>query len=241
MSVTAAALRELHRIHRQLSDIRSRLERGPRQIRLGESSVQRLEQALADTKETVKKTRMSADQKELQLREREDRISDIKTKLNSCSSNREYQAFLEQIAADEQANSVLSDEILELLDKIGELQDSVTAAEADLAKGQAELATTRRRVDEERASLEHELARLNGDLESAESKLPRDLKLDYDRIVKARGEDGLAPLEGECCGGCYQTVTPQTLNDLMLSKPVFCKSCGCLLYLPEDMQPRAES
>ena len=238
MSVTAAALRELHRIHRQLSDIRSRLERGPHQIRLGESSVQRLEQALSDAKEAVKKTRMSADQKELQLREREDRIADIKTKLNSCSSNREYQTFLEQIAADEQANSVLSDEILELLDKITENQNAVTAAEADLGKGQDELATIRKRVDEERATLESELARLNGELEAAEAKLPGDLKQDYNRIVKARGEDGLAPLEGECCGGCFQTVTAQTLNELMLSKPVFCKSCGCLLYLPEDMQPR---
>lgn len=241
MSVTATALRELHRIHRQLSDIRSRLERGPRQIRLGEASVQRLEQALADAKETVKKTRMSADQKELQLRERENHIADVKGKLNACSSNREYQAFLEQIAADEQANSVLSDEILELLDKITEHQDAVAAAEADLAKGQAELASSRTRIDQERATLEHELARLNGELEAAEAKLPADLKQDYNRIVKARGEDGLAPLEGECCGGCFQTVTPQTLNELLLSKPVFCKSCGCLLYLPEDMQPKSDA
>ncbi len=241
MSVTAAALRELHRIHRQLSDLRSRLERGPRQIRLGEASVGRLEQALTDAKDTVKKTRMSADQKELQLREREDRISDVKTKLNSCSSNREYQAFLEQIAADEQANSVLSDEILELLDKITEHQDAVTAAEADLGKGQAELVTARKRIDEERASLESDLVRLNVELEAAEGKLPGELRQDYNRIVKARGEDGLAPLEGECCGGCFQTVTPQTLNDLMLSKAVFCKSCGCLLYLPEDMQPKSDS
>ena len=47
------------------------------------------------------------------------------------------------------------------------------------------------------------------------------------------GAEALAPVEGECCGGCSQTLTPQTINALRLDKPVFCKSCGRLLYLPE--------
>ena len=33
MSITAAALRELHRIHQQLAELRDRLERGPKQVR----------------------------------------------------------------------------------------------------------------------------------------------------------------------------------------------------------------
>jgi len=47
------------------------------------------------------------------------------------------------------------------------------------------------------------------------------------------GEDSLAPVEGGCCGGCSQTLTVQMLNLLKLDKPVFCMSCGRLLYLPE--------
>ncbi|MBN02000.1 MAG: phospholipase [Planctomycetaceae bacterium] len=234
MSVSAAALRELHRILRQLSDLRSRLERGPRQVRLGEDNVKRLEAIVAEAKDTVQKAKMSADDKELQLRERENRIADVKTKLNSCSSNREYQAFVEQIAADEQANSVLSDEILEMFEKISELQEVVTSSQGDLEKGKTELGAIRGRVDDERASLEGDVARLSNELQEAEAQLPGDLKLDYQRIVKARGEDGLAPLDGECCGGCYTKITMQTFDELRLSKPVFCKSCGCLLYLPED-------
>lgn len=239
MSVSASALRELHRILRQLSDLRSRLEGGPRQVRIGEANVERLEAGVAEAKESVKKTRMSADQKELQLREREGRITDVKTKLNSCSSNREYQTFVEQIAADEQANSVLSDEILELFDKISEHQQAVVVAEAGLEKGKSELAAIRARVDAERDSLEGDLARLSNERDAAEAKLPADLRLDLQRIVKKRGDEGLAPLEGECCGGCFTTITTQTLNELMLSKAVFCKSCGCLMYLPEDRDPES--
>ena len=42
MAVTAAALRELHRIHRQLSDLRERKERGPKQIKAREANLARL-------------------------------------------------------------------------------------------------------------------------------------------------------------------------------------------------------
>ena len=135
MSVSAAVLQELHRLHGQLSELRSRLERGPRQIHAAEANVRKAEQDLEAAKESVKRTRITADQKELQLREREGRILDIRVKLNSCSTNREYQAFLEQIAADEQANSVLSDEILELLEKINELQGNVE--QVQIAKAEA--------------------------------------------------------------------------------------------------------
>ncbi|MCP4192856.1 MAG: phospholipase [Planctomycetaceae bacterium] len=234
MSVSATALRELHRILRQLSDLRSRLAGGPRQVRIGEVNVEQLEAGVTAAKETVTKTRMSADRKELQLKEREGRITDVKTKLNSCSSNREYQAFVEQIAADEQANSVLSDEILELFDKVSEHQEKVTKATSALEKGQNELNAIRNRVDSERESLEMDLARLTKELDAAEAQLPSDLKLDYQRIVKKRGAEGLAPLDGQCCGGCFTTITTQTLNELMLTHAVFCKSCGCLMYLPED-------
>jgi len=65
----------------------------------------------------------------------------------------------------------------------------------------------------------------------------RDEGRDYDRIAKVRGEGALAQIDGEVCGNCFQTVTTQTMNDLYMSRPVFCKGCGCLLYLPEDRDP----
>jgi predicted nucleic acid-binding Zn-ribbon protein len=99
-----------------------------------------------------------------------------------------------------------------------------------------ELLAVRQRVDDSRSTLEAEVARLSQDLAMAESKLPEGFRADYSRLVLARGAEALAPLDGGCCGGCYQTVTPQTVNELMMSKPVVCNACGCILYLPEDRQ-----
>lgn len=234
MTISAAALQELHRIHRQRTDLRERLERGPKQVRAAEANVQRLEEAHAEAKESYTKTRMASDDKQLQLKQREAHIADLQKKLNTCSTNKEYQLLVEQIAADKQANSVLEDEILETLDKVEGLQASVGEAEATLKKAQEEAGKTKARVADEQAGLESELARVNGLLVESEKALPADFKTDYDRVAKARGENALAQVEDDCCSGCYNILSPQTMNLLYLSKPVFCKTCGALLYLPED-------
>ena len=97
MSITAEALRELHRIHRQLTDLRGRLERGPKQLDAAEAGVRKMEADLTEAKEAAQKARITSDEKQLQLKGREDRIDDLQGKLNSASSNKEYQALKEQI------------------------------------------------------------------------------------------------------------------------------------------------
>jgi predicted nucleic acid-binding Zn-ribbon protein len=227
------SLRTLHRIHRQLADLRDRLERGPKAAKAAEAAVGKCETDLTHSKDAFKQAKMAADEKQLQLKQREAKLKDFEAKLFAAQSNKEYQLLKDQIAADKQANSVLADEILEALDRLDHLQAAIKTAEGNLAKTKEELAKVRKRIGDQQQGLESELARVTGELQAAESHLGADIKADYQRLAKARGEDSMAPAEGECCGGCSQTLTPQTLNTLRLDRPVFCKSCGRLLYVPE--------
>ena len=227
------ALRTLHRIHRQHSDLKDRLKRGPRQIQVAETSVKKSESDLAQAKDTYKHAKMASDEKQLQLKSREAKLVDVQAKLNMAQSNKEYQLLKDQLAADKQANSVLADEILEALDKLDQLQAAVKTAEANLGKTKDELGKVRQRVNDQQQGLETDLARVTGELHAAEGLLDGDYKANYMRLSKSMGEEALAPVEGECCGGCSQVLTPQTLNALHLDKPLFCQCCGRFLYLPE--------
>jgi predicted nucleic acid-binding Zn-ribbon protein len=233
MPTLTETLRTLHRIHRQHSDLKDRLSRGPRQIQAAEGAVKKTEADLASAKEAYKQFKMASDDKQLQLKHREAKLADLQAKLNMAQSNKEYQLLKDQLAADRQANSVLADEILEALEKIDQLQAAVKTADANLTKTKDELANVRKRLGEQQQGLESELARVRGELDAAEGQLEGDFKDNYLRLSKSMGEDSLAPIEGGCCGGCSQTITAQTLNLLKLDKPVFCKSCGRLMYLPE--------
>jgi predicted nucleic acid-binding Zn-ribbon protein len=231
MTVTAAALRELHRIHQQLTELRDRVERGPKQVRAREANVTQLKSRLDEARSRVQETQVTANRKQLDLRAGEQKIVDLKAKLNACSSNREYQALMEQIAAAEMANSVLADEILESLEKIDALAKAVKEVEGHVAGGTQELDKTRHAVDDAAATLRADITRLENSLAQAEAALPAEFKADYNRVVRGKGAQGLASVEDGVCGGCGQQITLNMQNELMLSKPVFCKACGCLLYL----------
>lgn len=236
MAISGSALRQLHRIHRQLTDLRERLARGPKQIAASEANVKRAEGDVAQAKLDLRNARVAADEKQLQLKSREARLKDLQVKLNQAQSNKEFQAIKEQMAADTQANSVLSDEILEALEKLDELQAAIGVAEQGLAKAKDESAKVRARVNDQQAGLESELARVLDELAAAEKQLPDDFRGEYLRLTKARGEDAMAVVEGNCCGGCFQMITANMESDLRLEKPVFCKSCGRLLYLSEETE-----
>ncbi|MDZ4821077.1 MAG: phospholipase [Planctomycetota bacterium] len=240
MSFTAAALLELHRLHQQLGDLRDRLERGPKQIRARQANVAQSEDKLAKAQAETKAARIASDQKQLQLKTGEAKIVDLKSKLNACGTNREYQALKDQIAASEMANSVLSDEVLESMEKIDQLKAGIGELEQLLSRTRADLQTTQQAVQAQEESLLAEVRRVEGNLQQAEAALPKDFKDAYDRVVRSKGRDSMAPIDGESCGGCFQQLTPNMINDLMLSRVVFCKVCGRLLYLPENRAPASE-
>jgi len=234
VEISTELLRTLHRIHRQRSDLQSRLARGPRQIKASEQANAAAAQALEDAKAKLKKARLATDEKQLQLKTREQRVAELQGKLNTASSNREFSAFKEQIAADQQANDVLSDEILESLEHLDELEAVVRQREQELAQRQKDHQALLEEVDTRAERLRKDLERVEAQRGEAEAQLPAAVKVDYDRLIASRGEEGLAPIEGHSCSGCYQTLSVQMIDQLRLSKFVRCPSCGAWMYLPED-------
>jgi uncharacterized protein len=232
-NIGTSVLRTLHRIHRQLSDLRERLDRGPKQIRAAESNVQHNEGLLAKTKADAKTLRVAADAKQLQLKSSEDKVKDLRRKLNAATNNREYQALLDQIAADEMANSVMADEILEAFEKADGFQHNIAVAEKVLAAARQRAEQIHAEVAAQAPALRADIDRAENELRETEATLPVEIREIYDRMVRGKGEDALALVENQCCGGCNQQIPLNMCNQIMLGQPVFCKTCGRMLYLPE--------
>jgi hypothetical protein len=81
--------------------------------------------------------------------------------------------------------------------------------------------------------IKDDITRLEIELVDSEAALPENFKVDYERVVRNKGADALATVEDGVCTGCGQQITLNMQSELQLSKLIFCRSCGCLLYLPE--------
>ena len=233
-NVEGGVLRTLHRIHQQLADLRERRARGPRQLRNADAHVAHQEQLLATVRDEEKAIRVATDKKQLDLKAAEAKVEDLRRKLNMASSNKEYQALKEQIAAVEMANSVLADEILEALERIDAIHPKIAEAEAALQKAREKAGQTHAEVERQMPLIEADIARLEAQLKETEVALPAEAKELYQRVVRQRGEDALAAVEDQICLGCYTGVPLNACNQILLGQPVFCKACGRLLYFPEE-------
>ncbi len=233
MSLDYGLLRSLHRMLRQLTDIAERMEMGPRKVRIVTTNEASFAKDLEEAKERQLELRKASNAKQFHLLEREAKIEDMKNKLNVCDSNKEFQLLKDRIAADDQANSVLQDEIFEQLERLDVLAEELQAAKTNYEKSQIERKRMTNEVQLELKALTAEQERIKQELAQAETTLPFDMSGEYRRLVAGKGEDALGPTNTETCGNCNQTVITQMVSDLMMSKLVTCQRCGCIMYLPE--------
>ena len=223
-------MRRLHSLHLQLDDLEGQLDRGPRQIKAGKGIVAQCNAAFDKARQDVKTAIMACDDKQLQLKSREDRIEELKAKLNMANNNKEFGMLQEQIAADKQANNVQSDEILEGLDRIDQLHEVVAAADRELKEKSKEHEDRVKTVESRLKVVQSDLDHVRNELEKSESHVPAAVRAEYKRLTESRGDEALAPIEDGSCGGCNQTLTTQMVDRVQLGFLTDCPCCSAWLY-----------
>jgi len=232
MTTTNEGLTRLHDLHRQLSEVQTALDFGPKQIAARKQVFARKQAELEDKKNKLKHAKMTADQKNLQLKTNEAKIAEMRAKQNAVTSNREYDIYRGQIDADTMAKSVLEDEILEALETVDRVQVEMKEFERDVVTAEKELQTFAAEVDKQAPGLKAHAEALQAQVAEAEKFLPGDVAVTYRRLVQTYGPDALASVDNKSCSNCFLSLTQQLIVELKSGNLRFCKSCGRLLYLP---------
>jgi predicted nucleic acid-binding Zn-ribbon protein len=233
MSAAAAGLKRLHELHLRLQELQQQLEHGPRQVKARQQILARKQTEIDAFKAEHKQARMVADQKNLQLKTNESKITDLKAKLNQATSNREFDIIRSQIDADTMANSVLEDEILEVLEKVDQVHQKVTKCEGEAAQTAADVRRVAQEVETTAPKLRAQATEIETALREAEKILPGGTHEMYRRLVQAHGAAALASVENSACTVCNEILSANSLVELNTGKFIFCRSCGRLLYRPE--------
>ncbi|QDT46368.1 zinc ribbon domain-containing protein [Symmachiella dynata] len=234
MAATTHSLSELHQLHLKLENAQSQLDRGPKQIQARQRFVETKKEEAAEVHAKFQKLKMDADSRSLQLKTNEARIESLRGKLNAAASNKEFNIIKEQIEADEVANSVLEDEILEALEKVDSTSTEVGQAEQAVKDAEAETARISQQVTESKAGLEAECERLQAAIKVAETSIPPKVGEQYRRLVQAHGASAMAAVTDSVCSNCFVSVTAQMLVQLNTHQVIFCKTCGRMLYIDDS-------
>jgi len=230
MTTAADTLRELHRLHSHIRELKSEMEKGPRLFKTQQARQGRAETAVQEAHDQLKHLKVAVHEKEVTLKSTHQQIAKYEKQQNEAGVKKEYDALQHEIGTARQTCANLEDEILNGMAQIEE-----TAAKIP------ELERTMKQIREETANFDNEakarIARLTAELQEATTRLaevekdvPGDRAL-YDRLVASHGADAISPVRDKTCSICFGTVTAQQERQLEAGVVVLCKNCGRIMYL----------
>lgn len=231
MAATADLIRELHRLHRLIRDLKTEIADAPKLRKMQQGKLTRTETNLHDAQETIKHLKVEAHEKEVSLKATHQLIAKHEKQRNEAGAKKEYDALQSEINQERKNCATLEDEILALMAQIEEKATGIPALEKAVQQSRNDLANFENDSQERVGRLTAELQNAQAQLAEAEKNIPSDLRAIYDRLIQAHGADGLAAVKDKTCTSCYKTITVQQQKELEAGNLVVCKSCGRALYL----------
>ncbi|HXG11358.1 MAG TPA: C4-type zinc ribbon domain-containing protein [Gemmataceae bacterium] len=234
MTNPVSILREIHRLRRHAKNLQDEIDRLPLRLRALQAKVARQEEELREGQELLKRKRVETHEKEVSLKATQQQIAKYEKQRNEATTRKEYDALNAEIAAAKQHCAKIEDEILESMLAADEQAARLPALERELQRIKEEVAQFEKVARERQTELAVMLEQAQKELKEIEAGLPADIRAQYERLVGHRGEDAMAAVMNRTCSACYTEITAQSYNDLLMGQFVLCKSCGRILYLPEE-------
>lgn len=249
MGVTAALL-HVHRVDRQLQDLRSRLRASERFLNEQEKGLGQIEAKRQAIESQLRQTEAASAERESEAARLQARIDHLRDQMNLAKTNKEYKAFLTEVNTFKADKSRVDEEALELMSKSDELKaalDKLESQHGERAKVRDVAGNERdRRADEirERVSqLETERDRLVADV-------PTDVMAVYEELVNRLEDEAMAPIEEQdrkrheySCGACMMSIPVETVSSLLTDgeKLSRCVSCGCILFIEPELADQMQA
>lgn len=232
MNSTLESLIALQHLDKTIFDIRQRVENIPQ-------ALQQLDELLTESEGKVSKTRVSIEDQERTRRSKESEIEanseqmkKYQGQLLQVKTNKEYSALLAEINGLKSKNTLIEDDIIELM-------ESIERAKHTLTQVQGETAQVKRRVEEEKQRYLAEQQEWQQQL--AQEQQMRDAKAqefepailrEYSRLLQMRNGVAVAAVtENGTCTGCYVALTPQMFAEVKTKDTLHrCPVCLRFLY-----------
>jgi uncharacterized protein len=195
-------LQELQVLDSRVAGLERKLEAIPARIQTIRDELQQAKASVDALRAKLDGARKDIRTKEKELEYQAAQRKKLEAKLYEVKTNKEYSAVLAEIESAKVEKDRIEEEILALM----ELQERLG-----------------REVDVEAARSERE---------SVVRDVPRDLLVQYARLLKGRAGLAVALVGSNgICSGCRVTLTPQRFNEVRQSSQILvCENCGRFLY-----------
>jgi predicted nucleic acid-binding Zn-ribbon protein len=220
---------EIQRLDDEIKQTESKIENIPKQIAILEREIDSLKNALQEKNNRRHNIKKNYVMKESDLADNESKITKLNNQTFAVKTNEEYRAILNEIEFLKKENKRIEDEMMNLLEEEESLKSTIGKLETETNELTEERTNEINELKKNQEELAQKLEDLEANFDNNFNKLPNDVKEQYTKIKKVRG-NAVCLIIDETCTGCFTNLTPQFMNELKQRNEILlCVNCGRIL------------
>jgi len=237
-------LRELQQADLELRRLEQHKASHDRVVRVRAEQIVKHKEQIDALRAKQKQIRMSADRKELEVKQKRADIERLKAQQMQVKDNRQFSILQNEIKFLELAIGKLEDEILADMGDVEAADKEVKDAQAQVARARLELEALRAEIESKKDEVDADIAKCRAQREEIAKTLPQKVVDQFTRIADRLRGEALASVirdedddeSGFMCGGCNMGLTENTYVRLAGRSDdlVTCPNCTRILYLEES-------
>lgn len=241
-------LLQVFRVDNSIDGLQGRLRAAERFLSEQERQLAEIEKQKSAAQGELRQTKAATANAEGESKRLDERITDLREKMNSAASNKEYQAYLAEIATFKTQKEEQDSVALELMGRI----ETLTQQLEDLTKAHEEREGVRRvalqQRDERQTEIADRLEELKKEREEIVADVPEHTLTHYLRVRGQLGDEAMAPVEvvdvkrHEFVCGISMLAVPVEIVSALLShgRITVDPQSGAILYLSEEARKAME-
>jgi hypothetical protein len=225
---------KLQNIDSEIYDCESQIEVFPEKIGEIDNIINSKTEKVNNAEEELKKLQVLKNDKETDIKAKEEKIAKHESELYQIKNNKEYKALQQEIESIKADISLLEEELITLFDDIESAQKTIESEKKFFENEKDKLEKKKSGIKQEEKDLGAKIKDLQSKREQAAVDIPPEILQKYNRILGYRGRTAVAKLNGDSCGGCNMQLPPQVINEVKLQKNIIqCENCSRILYAEE--------
>lgn len=191
---------------------------------------------LNQLEEKFKSIQLKRKELELEMKAKEDEIARSNIQLTQLKTNKEYQIKLNEIASIKADKSIVEEKILLSYDEADAVQGEISKEKVAVGVEEKQYLARKKEIEDEITLMEDRRKVLESQRKQQLPGVDRTLLNRYEKVLAHKDGLGIAPLNGNACGGCHMNVPPQTINAIrMHDQLIECETCQRIMYLEDDL------
>lgn len=231
MQETFEKLRQLQDVLSRKFQVEQEIEEIPKGLATKKEMLTRLKKQYIEKNSAYDELKARVKQYRFDLDEAERKRMESEKKMDSITTQREYEALDKEISDAQEIEQRIRRELLKEEKNLEELKKTLERDEGLIQLQTTDMESEKEKINEEVSQRKDQLSQLEQEETSITPGMDEEILFKFERIIRNKAGLGIVPVQGQVCKGCHMILPGQFVNDVRDEKGIlFCPYCSRILF-----------